>query len=71
MKERTRVWEIKDKCFFFPFTSGIFNNSRPIEAVISDVGDSKFYQLPPEKHCQYDVLGSIIIIFTTLRTDVD
>ena len=30
-------------------TSLIFNNSRPSEAVISDIRDGKFYLLPSEK----------------------
>lgn len=32
-----------------PQTTWILNNSRPSKAVISDVRDSNFYQLQPEK----------------------
>lgn len=34
---------------FFSYTSWRFNNYQAILGVISDVGDSKSYWLPPEK----------------------
>lgn len=33
---------------FFSLASWICNNSRPLEAVIGDVREGKFYWLPPE-----------------------